>query len=121
MRTPVKILIVEDEALLRMDIADEMQDAGFVVLEAGNADQAIALLDADPEIRLIFTDVDMPGSMDGLKLAAAVRDRWPPIKIIVTSGHRQVADFELPSESRFFGKPYRATAIAEAAREMLAV
>ena len=72
------------------------------------------------DIRVMFTDVDMPGGMDGLMLAAAVRDRWPPIKIIVTSGHRPVALADLPDDSRFFGKPYQPTAIATAIREMTA-
>ena len=80
------IVVVEDEALLLFSIADDLRDAGFSVLEASNADEAIALLESHPEIRLLFTDIDMPGSMDGLKLSAAVRDRWPPVKIIVTSG-----------------------------------
>ncbi len=77
----ITVLIVEDEALVRMDIALLLEDDGFHVLEASNADDAISLLDAHPEVRLMFTDIDMPGSMDGLKLAAAVRDRWPPVKI----------------------------------------
>jgi CheY-like chemotaxis protein len=72
------VIVVEDEALVRMDIAMSLEDAGFAVLEASNADEAIDLLNAYPEIRLMFTDIDMPGSMDGLQLAAAVRDRWPP-------------------------------------------
>jgi two-component system, response regulator PdtaR len=112
------ILVVEDEPLVRMDIAEQLQDMGFKVLEAANADEAIEMLGGDTEIRIVFTDVDMPGSMDGLKLAAAVRDRWPPIRIIVTSGHRNVTMNDLPADSRFFAKPYKAAAIAQAAREM---
>ena len=88
-------------------------------MEAFNADEAIAILEADPDIRLLFTDVDMPGSMDGLKLAAAVRDRWPPIRIIVTSGHRTVEALDMPQESLFFGKPYRPSDVIVSVQRLL--
>lgn len=81
------VIVVEDETIVRMDIAMSLQEEGFIVLEACNADEAIRLLNSHPEIRLMFTDIDTPGSMDGLKLAEAVRDKWPPVKIIVASGH----------------------------------
>lgn len=116
----IVILVVEDELLVRMDISDQLIDCGFDVLEAENAAQAMEILALHAEIQVMFTDVDMPGGMDGLKLATAVRHRWPPIKIIVTSGHRSVQLADLPLDSRFFGKPYRASAIADAAKEMLA-
>ena len=74
----VSVLVVEDEPIILMDIADQLEGEGFDVFKAENADVAIAILDDNPSIRLIFTDIDMPGSMDGLKLAAAVRERWPP-------------------------------------------
>jgi CheY-like chemotaxis protein len=115
----ITVLIVEDEALVRMDIALLLEDDGFHVLEASNADDAISLLDAHPEVRLMFTDIDMPGSMDGLKLAAAVRDRWPPVKIIVTSGHRHMSDDTLPFVGRFFSKPYDPSRVIHAIREMI--
>ncbi len=103
---PPVVLVVEDEALIRFSTADDLRDAGFSVLEAANADEAIRLLEQRPEIRILFTDIDMPGSMDGLKLSEAVRKRWPPVKIVVTSGHVKVRDEQLPSGSRFFAKPY---------------
>ncbi|NTB87574.1 response regulator [Agrobacterium tumefaciens] len=115
----VTVLVVEDEVLVRMDIAQSLEDEGFIVLEASNADDAILLLDAHSEIRLMFTDIDMPGSMDGLKLAAAVRDRWPPVQIIVTSGHRQMGDNALPVVGRFFSKPYDPSPVTHAIREMI--
>jgi CheY-like chemotaxis protein len=115
----ITVLVVEDEALIRMAIADQLQELGFKVLEAANASEAVDMLVANADIQVMFTDVDMPGGMDGLKLAAAVRDRWPPIKIIVASGHRKVAISEIPEESRFFGKPYRLEAVASAIREMM--
>lgn len=114
------VIVVEDETIVRMDIAMSLQDEGFIVLEASNADEAIGLLDAHPEIRLMFTDIDMPGSMDGLRLAEAVRDRWPPIKIIIASGQRQLRDDLLPIEGKFFSKPYDHARIISAMREMLA-
>jgi CheY-like chemotaxis protein len=80
------VLIVEDEFLLRMDAIEMIEGAGFEAIEAGNAEEAIAILERRSDIRVVFTDVQMPGSMDGLKLAAAVRGRWPPIQIIATSG-----------------------------------
>lgn len=120
MPPPISILVVEDEFLVRMDIVDQLQERGFSVFEASNADEAVAFLSLHPDIRVIFTDIDMPGSMDGLKLARAVRDRWPPIKIIVTSGHRSVTEQDLPGDSRFFAKPYRAAEVARAVTEMIA-
>jgi len=113
------VLVVEDEALIRMDIADQLEREGFVVFEAANADQAIIVLDAQPSVRIMFTDIDMPGSMDGLKLAAAVRHRFPPIQIIVTSGHRVVEISEMPDGSVFFGKPYRHEAVMASMRQLL--
>jgi CheY-like chemotaxis protein len=94
------ILIVEDEHLIRMDAADMIGAAGFDVVEAGNADEAIAILERRFDISVVFTDVQMPGSMDGLKLAAAVRGRWPPIKIVATSG-LNIGEGELPRSERF--------------------
>ena len=118
MQAKISVLVVEDEALIRMAIADFLTDRGFDVLEAGDATEAINLLVAHPEVRVMFTDVDMPGGIDGLKLAAAVRDRWPPIAIVVTSGHRTVDADDLPVEARFFPKPYSADQVARALTQM---
>ena len=112
------VLVVEDEILVRMAIVGELEDAGLTVFEAAHADEAIALLEAHPSINLLFTDVEMPGSIDGLKLAAAVRNRWPPVKIIVTSGQFKLSDSHLPQGSLFFPKPYLGSAIAAALLEM---
>lgn len=114
------ILIVEDEALLRMHAADIVEEAGFIPIEATNADEAIAILESRSDIALLFTDVNMPGSMDGLKLAHAVRDRWPPIKIVIVSGHLQVSENELPSDSRFFGKPFETDRMIVELRALIA-
>jgi CheY-like chemotaxis protein len=104
-RTPA-VLIVEDEPLVRLCAVKTVEDAGFEVIEAANADEAIRILESRRDIRVVFTDIHMPGSMDGLKLAHAVRNRWPPIKIIVTSGREKVAEQDLPAGGRFVAKPY---------------
>ena len=120
MRPSVAVLIVEDEPLIRMGTVYLLRDADFEVYEAGSADAAIALLELHKEIRLIFTDVDMPGSMDGLKLAQYVRGRWPPVKIIVTSGHIKVTEDSLPAGALFMSKPYDPAEITHKVREMIA-
>lgn len=107
--TPPKkqiVLVVEDEPLLRMMAIDLVEDAGFEAIEAADADEAVRILEARADIRIVFTDIDMPGSMNGMRLAAAVRDRWPPIEIIIVSGHVRLSDIDLPDRSVFFSKPY---------------
>jgi two-component sensor histidine kinase/CheY-like chemotaxis protein len=99
------VLVVEDEMVLRMRAVDIVEDAGFIPVEAVNADEAIAILESRSDIDLLFTDIQMPGSMDGLKLAHAVHARWPSIKIILVSGQVKPSDAERPADSRFFGKP----------------
>ena len=101
------ILVVEDEALINISTSESLLLEGYTVLSAHNADEAIRLLEARPDIRVIFTDIDMPGSMDGLKLAAAVRDRWPPVHIIVTSGKQTPRKTDMPEGATFLSKPYR--------------
>jgi CheY-like chemotaxis protein len=100
------VLVVEDELFIRMNAVQMLEDAGYATLEASNADEAILLLESRADIRAVFTDINMSGSMDGLKLAHAIRGRWPPIHLIVTSGLQMPAEAELPSKSRFIGKPY---------------
>jgi CheY-like chemotaxis protein len=106
------VLIVDDEILLRMNAIDMIEEAGFEAVEAGNADEAIVMLESRTDIRVIFTDIQMPGSMDGLKLAAAVRGRWPPIKIIATSGHYVMREGDLPAGGVFLPKPYTLERVA---------
>jgi CheY-like chemotaxis protein len=114
------VLIVEDELLLRMDAADIIAAAGFDVLEAGNADEAIEILEARRNITVVFIDIQMPGAMDGLKLAHAVRGRWPPIKIVATSGHLDVLEQDLPEGGRFLPKPYSPMQVKSVLRELTA-
>ena len=117
--SPQTILIVEDEALVRLAAFDLAVEAGYEALEASNADEAIKILESREDIRLIFTDIDMPGTMDGLKLAAYVRTRWPPIKIVVASGKAVVEEGLLPAGSRFFSKPYRDDTLLGTLTELL--
>ncbi len=119
MAEKIAVLVVEDEPITRMDVVDQLEEGGFKVFEAPDADRAIKILEANPAIRILFTDIDMPGSMDGLKLAAAVRDRWPPIKIVVASGLRKINVDALPDDSRFFSKPYNVNEIAATMRGMV--
>jgi predicted PurR-regulated permease PerM len=112
------VLIVEDEFLIRMDAVDMVGAAGFNVVEAENADDAILVLESRLDITVVFTDIQMPGSMDGLKLAAAIRGRWPPIKIVATSGLGKISEDDLPAGSRFLPKPYSAQQIVGALREL---
>jgi CheY-like chemotaxis protein len=102
---PTNVLVVEDEIVLRMRAVDIVEDAGFTAVEAVNADEALAILESRSDISLLFSDIQMPGTMDGLKLAHAVHDRWPSIKIILVSGQVKVSDQDKPVDSRFFGKP----------------
>ena len=107
------VLVVEDELLVRMDAVEIIEADGFEVVEAKNADDAIALLEQRNDIGLIFTDIDMPGSMDGLKLAHFVKNQLrPPIKIIATSGHAKITVDDLPEGGRFMPKPYNPNEIA---------
>ena len=115
------VLVVEDELLLRMDAVDMIAAAGFEAVEACDADQAIEILEARRDITVIFTDIQMPGSMDGLKLAKAVRGRWPPIKIIATSGRALVNETDLPEGGRFLPKPYSPGQITGVLRELTGV
>lgn len=117
----VLILVVEDEAFLRMAAAAFVEDAGFDVIEAADADEAISLLESRDDIRLVLTDIDMPqGSMNGLKLANTVRNRWPPIRIIIVSGHQVPKEADIPLGSRFFAKPYDEGKLVATMHEMLA-
>jgi two-component system, response regulator PdtaR len=118
-RRPV-VLIVEDDVLIRFNASQIIEEAEFDVVEASNADEAIAILEARSDITILFTDIQMPGSMDGLKLAAAVKGRWPPIKIVATSGLVNVGPGDLPEGGRFIPKPYGPIQLTAALRESAA-
>lgn len=118
-RLPHVVLVVEDEMMLRMRVIDMVEDAGYLSVEAVDADEAMAILQSRSDIALMLTDVQMPGSMNGLQLAHAVHERWPPIKIILASGQLKLSRSEIPLDSRFFGKPLQSDEIIAGMREML--
>ena len=105
--SPIYVLVVEDEFFSRLHAVNLVEQAGYKAIEASNSEEAIAILEARKDIRIVFTDVDMPGTMDGLKLAHAIRTRWPPVELIVTSGHFNLSDADMPERGRFISKPYR--------------
>lgn len=110
------VLVVEDEPVILMDTADTIREAGFSVYEAHNADEAVRLLKLHSQIRVLFTDIRMPGSMDGLQLAHDVSDRRPPVAVIVTSGHARLTGADLPSGGTFLAKPYAEAVAIKAIR-----
>lgn len=100
------ILVVEDEELIRLVAADILEDTGFSVLEAENAQAALNILEARPDVRLLFTDLHMPGALDGMELARLVHERWPNIRLLLTSGRTELCRAEIPDDGRFIAKPY---------------
>ena len=104
---PPLVLVVEDEFVVRINAVSLLEEAGFGVLEASSADDAIALLESRKDIRIVFTDINMPGSMDGLRLAHAIRNRWPPIELVLTSGQMRVRAEDMPERGLFLSKPYQ--------------
>ncbi len=114
------VLVVEDDPLIRMGAVDLVEAAGYIALAARDADEAIAILESRADIDLVFTDVQMPGTMDGIKLAHYIRERWPPVRIMVASGAAILEESSLPEGSLFFSKPYNDTAITDTMARMLA-
>jgi two-component system, response regulator PdtaR len=106
------ILVVEDEVLINWTTSDELRHEGFDVISAYSADEAIDILEIRADVHVVFTDIDMPGSIDGLRLAAAIRDRWPPVRVIVTSGKELPS--ALPDRVSFVPKPYTTIAVLRA-------
>jgi CheY-like chemotaxis protein len=102
------VLVVEDEELLRVYAADLLEDHGFKVIEAENAANALKVLESRDDVRLLFTDIKMPGALDGMDLARQVHARWPHVLLVITSGHKQLSRAEIPDDGRFVAKPYRA-------------
>ena len=117
MSRPV-VLLVEDEPLILIDALDSFERAGFHSIGSHNADEALGILEGRKDVRVVVTDINIPGSMDGLKLAQAVRYRWPPIELIVVSGKYNFRDEELPVRARFFAKPYDVSRLTQALREL---
>ncbi len=116
---PQLVLVVEDDMLLRMRAVDMVEDAGYNSIEAVDADAAVAILELRSDIALLFTDIQMPGSMDGLMLAHSVHKRWPPIKIILVSGKLKLSDIDTPPDSRFFDKPLDSEKMVSEIQDMI--
>lgn len=112
------VLVVEDEPFVRLFGADLLEQAGFDVLQAGNADEALRLLETHPEVRVVFSDIEMPGSLDGFGLAQRICQRWPRIGIVLTSGHRVRPEL-IPREGRFLAKPYDGKALVRQIEEIM--
>lgn len=113
------VLVVEDEPLLRMAALDMVEEAGFEPVEAADATEAVRILEARFDIRIVFSDIDMPRGIDGIKLAALIRNRWPPIDIILTSGHVDASEVDLPVRSMFFSKPYNEKVVVAAMKKFV--
>ena len=118
MDNPLVILLVEDEVLVRMVAADVLEDAGFTVLESASAEEALRLLEIRPDVQVLFmfTDVNMPGALDGLGLAQTVHERTPGVGILIGSGRVRPDPGELPPGTRFIAKPYASSALTDAVR-----
>lgn len=114
------VLVVEDEFFLRALAMDMIEDAGFDAVQARNADEAVLILEGRSDIRIVFTDIEMPGSMDGVKLAHAIPNRWPPIELILTSGRGRIRDEDIPDRGHFFAKPYDAAELIETLHKLAA-
>ncbi len=115
---PPLVLVVEDEFLVRMNALSLLEEAGFSVIEAGSADDAIALLESRKDIRIVLTDINMPGSMDGLRLAHAIRNRWPPIELVLTSARKRVRNEDMPERGLFLSKPYKPSELVKMVRSL---
>jgi len=119
MKEKAVILVVEDEAIIRMGAVQMLEEAGFAVVEASNAHDAMKVLENRTDVRAVFTDVNMPGTWDGMRLARMVRGRWPPIHLIVTSGIMSPDTDDLPPSGRFIRKPYDPAHVIATIRELL--
>jgi CheY-like chemotaxis protein len=114
------VLLVEDELLVRMAAADDLEEAGFHVLEAANADVALAVLETYSDtVQVLFTDIDMPGSMNGLDLAESVQQRWPHISLLISSAYHKLHPGQIPDEGRFIPKPYSSDDVVQHIRELV--
>lgn len=113
------VLVVDDEFFIRSDTVHTVEEAGFAALEATNADDGLAILAARQDIRVLITDIEMPGSMDGLQFSRKVRERWPSIHVIVISGRRPPADHEIPANGIFLNKPLSRTHLSQTLRVLV--
>ena len=113
------VLVVDDQAMIRMFGADMIAEAGYEVIEATSADEALRILENAEGVSLLFSDIDMPGSMDGLALAEIVNKRWPDIRLLLTSGHHKISDEDMPDHGKFLSKPYNSSVVVETIKTLL--
>ena len=113
------VLVVEDEPLVRIVAAEVLDEAGYCVLEAGDGDEALDVLASHGEVQLLFTDLNLPGSIDGLALAEIVHRRWPHIRLLVTSGRRRLSDGQIPDDGHFVAKPYQLSRLVAEVQTMI--
>ena len=116
---PPAVLVVEDEELVRLNSCETLEAAGLKVLEAANAEEGVALRETHPEIRVLVTDVRMPGWMSGIDLARLVEKKWPEISILVTSAYYTAEEGELPENMTLFPKPFSPDALAREVRLLM--
>lgn len=116
---PPVVLVVDDEALLRLHASDLLEEAGFDVIEAPNADTAIRILEERDDVRVLFTDVQMPGRLDGMELARQVHSRWPQVVLLVTSGRLALSSDDIPDAGEFLAKPYEPRALVDKVKDLI--
>ncbi|MCS0502943.1 response regulator [Ancylobacter mangrovi] len=116
---PSTVLVVDDEFFVRIDTINAVESAGFATIEASTADDGLALLSSRPDVRVLITDIEMPGTMDGLQFARRVRERWPSIHVIIISGRRPVAGDDIPANGIFLNKPLSKTQLSQALRGLI--
>jgi two-component system, response regulator PdtaR len=119
LKSKAAILVVEDETLVRLWVADLLEENGFSVIEAEQVDAALKLLETRPDVKLLFTDVQMPGSLNGMELARTVHARWPHILLVITSGRERPSRAEIPDDGRFVAKPYSADELLGQVNDLL--
>ncbi|WP_245444400.1 response regulator [Microvirga sp. KLBC 81] len=112
------VLVVEDEPLVRMFLTDFLDEAGFKVFEAVSADEALALLQARPDIQAVVTDIEMPGSMNGLELAKLIQERWPGAGVVLSSGRERPGSDDLSERVAFVSKPYLPETVIRVVQQM---
>jgi DNA-binding NtrC family response regulator len=115
------VLVVDDEAVIRLNAAAMVGDSGFEAIAASNADEALRILESRDDVRAVFTDVHMPGSMDGLGLARVVAERWPAVVLLLTSGKTDIKQSDLPTRGRFLRKPYVTSQVETMLRDLMAL
>jgi CheY-like chemotaxis protein len=117
---PPVVLVVEDEEMVRENAAEMLRSDGYEVIDAADAGAALKVMETRPDVTVLFTDMNMPGRLDGLELAREVHDRWPNVLLLITSGREVLRDAEIPDHGHFLSKPYRLAALSGQVGELLA-